>query len=271
MAVEDVSRNLRFLCSYGKSVSDICRRLKINRQQFNRYLSGASTPSLHTIRRICDFFGIDDHELFLDYGEFHDLIRLRPPKIEGSRDDVHDFFERLCRPSSKMLKNLERYAGYYYVYFQPDRHDPTIYRNVMFLYKGENTLLSRQVEHYPDREYNLPEIIKHEGVVYSVANRLVITELEEFTGASLWQTILYGSDYSTISLMPGLSLGIAPESAQDIVCYRVVWEYLGQDVDLRTVLKGGGKLERDAPENNYIREAVSNNFLDSETAFTPRV
>ena len=32
----DLAANLRLLCSYGRSVSDVCRRLGINRQQLIR-------------------------------------------------------------------------------------------------------------------------------------------------------------------------------------------------------------------------------------------
>lgn len=37
---ENFARNLRLLCSYYKSIAEVCRRLEINRAQFNRYLSG---------------------------------------------------------------------------------------------------------------------------------------------------------------------------------------------------------------------------------------
>jgi hypothetical protein len=49
---EPFAENLRLLCSHYASVAEVCRRIGINRQQFNKYLSGASTPSLHSLRRI---------------------------------------------------------------------------------------------------------------------------------------------------------------------------------------------------------------------------
>ncbi|MGC1426952.1 MAG: helix-turn-helix transcriptional regulator, partial [Albidovulum sp.] len=57
MASDPIHDNIRLLCSYGQSVSDICRRAGFNRQQFNKYINGHAQPSLATLRRICDFFG----------------------------------------------------------------------------------------------------------------------------------------------------------------------------------------------------------------------
>ena len=39
-----IAENLRLLSSYYKSVAEVCRRLDINRQQFNKYLSGQTAP-----------------------------------------------------------------------------------------------------------------------------------------------------------------------------------------------------------------------------------
>mgnify|MGYP001972390984 CR=1 FL=1 len=42
------------------SIAAVCRRVGINRQQFNKYLAGAVRPSRHNMRRICDFFGVTE-------------------------------------------------------------------------------------------------------------------------------------------------------------------------------------------------------------------
>ncbi|SHE57437.1 Cro/C1-type HTH DNA-binding domain-containing protein [Ruegeria intermedia] len=51
--------NLRQLVGSYASVSEVCRRLGINRTQFNRYLSGESFPRPDVLDRICRFFGVD--------------------------------------------------------------------------------------------------------------------------------------------------------------------------------------------------------------------
>lgn len=51
--------NLRVLARKYPSISDLSRRLGINRTQFNRYLSGESFPRPDVLDRICSFFGVD--------------------------------------------------------------------------------------------------------------------------------------------------------------------------------------------------------------------
>ena len=51
--------NLRFACGFFRSVAEVCRKLEINRAQFNRYLNGTTTPSSFILQKICDFFGVE--------------------------------------------------------------------------------------------------------------------------------------------------------------------------------------------------------------------
>ncbi|WP_315983591.1 helix-turn-helix transcriptional regulator [Aliamphritea spongicola] len=53
--LENFSTNLQFLCGFYSSISEVCRRLEINRQQFNRYLNGKAFPSFKNLKKICDF------------------------------------------------------------------------------------------------------------------------------------------------------------------------------------------------------------------------
>lgn len=52
-------RNLRQLCAAEGSVSDLCRRIGINRTQFNRYLNAEAFPRPDILQRICQHFGVD--------------------------------------------------------------------------------------------------------------------------------------------------------------------------------------------------------------------
>jgi len=51
--------NLRILSRNYASISDLSRRLGINRTQLNRYLSGESFPRPDVLDRICSFFDVD--------------------------------------------------------------------------------------------------------------------------------------------------------------------------------------------------------------------
>ena len=76
---DSLGSNLKLLCSHYRSIAEVCRKLSINRAQFNRYLAGQSRPTTHNLKRICDFFGVEAYELSLPAEQFADLIGARTP------------------------------------------------------------------------------------------------------------------------------------------------------------------------------------------------
>ena len=56
--------NLFSLCNAHGSIASACRGIGINRQQFNKYLSGSAVPNPKTLSRICGFFHIDPNSMF---------------------------------------------------------------------------------------------------------------------------------------------------------------------------------------------------------------
>src|SRR3990167_1650933 len=74
--------NLKLLCSHYRSIAEVCRKLAINRAQFNKYLSGQSRPTAHNLKRICDFFGVEAYELNLPGEQFAHLIGARGGGLE---------------------------------------------------------------------------------------------------------------------------------------------------------------------------------------------
>src|SRR6056297_655194 len=52
-------QNLRHLSKEHRSFAALCRKLGVNRTQFNRYLSGESFPRPDILHQICCFFDVD--------------------------------------------------------------------------------------------------------------------------------------------------------------------------------------------------------------------
>jgi transcriptional regulator with XRE-family HTH domain len=59
------AENLFALTTARGSIAELCRQTGINRQQFNKYLAGASLPSEKTLEKLSGFFGVRDLDLFL--------------------------------------------------------------------------------------------------------------------------------------------------------------------------------------------------------------
>ncbi|MEM7294984.1 MAG: helix-turn-helix transcriptional regulator, partial [Pseudomonadota bacterium] len=177
MAIGDFSRNLQLLCSYGKSVADICRRAGINRTQFNRYLVGSTQPSLSTLRKLCDFFGLEDHEIFLDHDEFREIVKLRPPRLQASESPLSSFIDRLVHADPQSCSGVAPYQGLYHIYYQPSV-EPVLIRSLCRIYAVDDIWFSHTEERYSGGNYSLPESLVFEGLVIYSADRLVVYERE---------------------------------------------------------------------------------------------
>ena len=275
MAVQDLPENLKLLCSYARSVSDVCRRTGLNRQQFNRYLNGQAKPSLRTLRRICDFFGFDDNELLLDHGQFREIVRLRPPRLEATFDGAHEFVEQLRPRIDGHIANPHKYLGYFHAYWRPSRYPGTIYRNLVWIHEKNGALLSKQVERLSGENIGLPRRMTYSGIVYGAGDRIMVTERETTIGHCMWHTALYATDYEQPTYLPGLMLGVMPDTAHQIIAYRVVWQFLGAAPDLRACLRAclraGGRLSINDPSvNDYTRFCTDNAAQRDDGAFLPR-
>lgn len=81
-------RNLREACARHQSIAAVCNGIGINRQQFNRYLSGQNLPNKQTLARISRFLQLSEDQLFSRAG-LNDIAKpshhsqIFPPELSG--------------------------------------------------------------------------------------------------------------------------------------------------------------------------------------------
>lgn len=231
-----LAENLRTLSGYGKSVSEVCRRAGVNRSQFNRYLSGSSRPSLQSLRRICDFFGVDEHEVLLPPDDFRAIVRLRPPQMNVGDDKAADFVQGVFldqrRPAAQ--------PGYYLGYIMPEPGVPAIYVHLVNLsWTGRGTTV-KIVARFPEGQINLPRRLTFEGAAFEQAGKLFCLVRERRRRRAASCIVLSLGDFEAPALMDGVITGTEPESGNDITSFRVVWRYIGAKPDLRRALRQCG-------------------------------
>ena len=266
---DPLPENLRLLCGYCPSVSYVCRAIGVSRQQFTKYLSGKSTPSLSSFRKISDFFGVDETELLMPVKEFKELIALHPPSVSPKLPS-QDFISSSVHSNAQSHREIKPYLGYYYSHFiignMPDR----INRALIHIYDHRGAILTQNFERYPENSDGAAEVGKYEGVALYNAERLFIYEKEKFTGKRIWQTVVYAADLKSSKYLSGLTMGIATDSVRDIACYRIIYSFLGREIDLRSALSGCGTFKLDSSEiPKYIRDRVTNQMHSNETSFRP--
>jgi transcriptional regulator with XRE-family HTH domain len=136
---ENLAANLRRLCKDHASVSAVCRELGINRTQFERYLQGQTVPNKATAKLICDYFRIDEAELYRDPGVPEPRVRGLPPISES-------LFNQMIRPPSPSIA-----GGIYFTYFSIPARPDLLMRTVTFVRREAELVTFRRVTGWSER------------------------------------------------------------------------------------------------------------------------
>ncbi|GAA0682301.1 transcriptional regulator [Marinobacterium maritimum] len=268
---EDFAQNLRLLCSYHKSIAEVCRRLEINRPQFNRYLSGRFKPSANTLRRLCDFFGVEVHEIMLPHDQFQRLVQVRPSstaKPASSGDIISEHVDHLCHSGSN---GLDRYLGYYFEYYLSMSTPGKLIRTLISIEKRDGRYLFQRTERMQPEQGQPACHNRYQGAAFMLSDRLFLVDYETLNRHELTQTILFPSFRNRLTRLTGLRIGVSDNSERMPCCTRVLYEYLGTSVRVRKALAMCGLIEPDSEGlDPAILTAVRNDMTEDEIHFRAR-
>jgi transcriptional regulator with XRE-family HTH domain len=267
---EDFTRNLRLLCSYYKSIAEVCRRLDINRPQFNRYLNGRYKPSASTLRSFCEFFGVEEHEIMLPHSQFARLIQVRP-QSRASEVPAKPEAGPLAQLGAQGLQGLERYLGYYFEYYLSMARPGKLLRTLVCLERRGDQVYYQRTERMEVRPGERPNHNRYLGMAYFLTDRIFMVDYESLNSHEMTQTILFPSFKNRISRLSGLKLGVSDNSERMPCCARVLFEYLGPEVQVRKALALCGVYELDSPQiDESVLQAVRNDLGEHEWHFRAR-
>ncbi|KAE9645023.1 helix-turn-helix transcriptional regulator [Pseudomonas sp. PB106] len=228
---EFLPANLRLLCSHYRSVAEVCRKIHINRGQFNKYLCGKSIPTHFNLKRICDFFGVDESEVGLPPEQFIALIGVKSNKSQllGKAAAPQLMHEHLREKSSPELK---AHLGYYYEYYHAMTEPGSILCSLVHVRgEGDDVVYERNERLQITGAEDVFERYQYLGIAYYLRDRLFFIDYESLTSNEISQTILIPSFKSCITRLNGLKMGVSAADHRAPACSRVVWEYLGQEID----------------------------------------
>ena len=265
------SANLRLLCGYSRSISQVCRDIGISRPQFSKYLSGNAFPSFRSLQRICDHFGLEEWEILLPHSDFRTLVVLHPPHTISKTRPFKTAVEAEIWKKARSNDNLKPFLGYWYSYFMPKERENTILKALVCLFEIDGVVYTRNFERENRGAQKRPYVTKYNGIAYYSGNRIYISEREQYWGKQIWHTILYASTTRRERFFSGLTMGSTSDSVQDIACYRTIFQFLGSDLDVREALKRCGVYAQDSPEiSAYVCQRIINTVSPSENAISVR-
>ena len=224
---EAFAANLRHICDQRGSISQICRKIGINRQQFNKYLSGRHLPSSANARIIADHFGLNPELLFAAHAEFRALIN----------GNFFDTFNQL-RAEGQVLKFLSSalstpdstktaLIGVYDRYQFSSIYSRRIIRAGFCIYRGKDFLQHAYVEHFPspDEPTQTAYTFKYHGFALPIEGRLFTVDFETVQRNEMTFGIYSSVQRSAKRFMFGITSGIAATMYRQPFATRIALHY----------------------------------------------
>ncbi|MBA1203113.1 XRE family transcriptional regulator [Pseudomonas capeferrum] len=251
--------NLKLACSHYRSISEVCRQLTINRAQFNKYLSGQSRPTAYNLKRIGDFFGVEDYELSQPPEQFARLIGARIASEQPGQ--TSDPISELFKPLHAQAGNLSRYCGYYFEYSNCMSVPGSILVSLVHLREERGSFLferQERQERSSATDLHAEVRCRYLGAAFQLQDRVFLIDYESLTLNEMSQTILIPSFKSRITRLNGLKTGVSSGDRRTPACTRVVWEFLGEEINRINAYRQVRLYRPDDPRiDDDVRERLS--------------
>ncbi|MEM7171111.1 MAG: helix-turn-helix transcriptional regulator [Pseudomonadota bacterium] len=253
MSKDNFCKNLRFLCNERASISQVCRDIGINRQQFNSYLSGRSKPSGHNLTRISAYFEVAVVALDDPHEEF---CKARGAYGADSFIADKDRFWNMANHALAGDRNaLRKHLGYYHSYFVSPQVGEKVMRALVCLFESEGRFFTKSIERSnQDGPHAL--ISKYDGVATCLNERIFVVEFESLSRDSLVETILYPSYRRKLTYLSGLTLGSSSFRHRAPFATPVVWRFLGRTIDTRKSLEACGLLDLNSRDTDPVVRSI---------------
>jgi len=266
----DFPANLRHMTSYYRSIAEVCRRIPINRQQFDKYLAGTTQPSLHNLKRMADFFGVEESEFLLSHEDFLRMVMGRPIGLDLPRP-VREFLtgSRLAFVESEQA--MERYCGLYHSYFLSPAWPNGILCGLYSITNADGMTLVKSIERLGWVHRARSEFFTHKylGFAQMMENRLYIMDYQPLLQTMYSMTILYPSSRNKITELNGLVTSVSAGVSRKPYSSRIILSKLADGTDFRTALQACAVYPDDSPViDPTIRSRVHNTIHDPSGTLT---
>lgn len=232
-----LAANLRLLCGFKSSVSEVARSLGLNRSQLNKYLRGSTMPRPALLRKIGDYFGVDVHEILMPAEDFARLIGVR--EIGRSRPGHHlqNHLELLLSAADPRAQQM---VGRFFEYYHSMSTPGWLLRSLIVFDLWEGLLVYRRFERVARPGELCRRRHRYQGVALMLADRIMLVDHESALRNEVTQTILYPDYARSLNTLLGVKLGISANHLRAPCAARVVLERAPSHVSLMTQLRRCG-------------------------------
>lgn len=233
--------NLRALCTRHGSIAAVCRALGMNRQQFNKYLSGSTLPNVATLERICGFFHIDSESLF------QDPAVLLKPKGEALLGGLPLHGLGFAASAFAGMQSTTLRNGCYHFYSLWPRDESKCLREALFIHKKAGATVFTRFTKYravgQGQHYYLSG--RHDGIVLEQEKARFLLSLNR-RGCGEVSLVSIGSENAlSQGLLSGVALVMAPSGTPQAL--RATLRFCGCSDMLRRTIREAGILPLSDP------------------------
>ena len=215
---DDLIANLKLLCSEKPSAAKVCRDIGINQQQFSKYLTGRARPSAHNLRRIAEYFGVEDTVLLGSHKELVASRRRRNATLRERRQDP------LANAFPGDLARLRPYLGAYQVYFNAPVVPGGYVVNAVFLDERNGVVYSRLIEALIDRSLQHRRWTRCDGKVSYQNGRIFVVDNERQNESALSMYIVSSPPRQKGRYLFGTMCFLASMPRRTPYASKVVWK-----------------------------------------------
>lgn len=227
--------NLKLACATRQSISELCRAIGINRQQFNRYINAGTLPSAHNRLRIATFFGLQPADFDLAASTFRRKLETRRQSLpaEGPLADAF--------PGN--LPALRPYLGFYQTWHVSLSWPDRIVCSCAHMRERDGQIVVTSLERIEDAESGIRQRSRYVGLAACRRQRIFLTELTRGEAPTFGQTILMPFEIHQRQYLRGLTMGISWRNDNLPYATRTVWRHRGDRTDRRALVANCGIYE----------------------------
>ncbi len=256
---DDLAENLRILCMGKGSIAQVCRDIGMNRQQFNKYLSGVTLPSPATLEKLAVYFGVEQRSLF-------DSPESGRARLKGTHDpdplallgQIHGGILASIGDTLSFSSSTNLREGCYIIYFPWLRVPTDMVRSVMVVFKVGNMTCFRRYTRFRKRGEpggRYPHG-RHAGIVLYQNGRTYLCA-KNTKGLGELTLMSFGTDNNaSLGIMAGLAMVFTPFA--EPVASRVSIDYFGPKNRFRRALELCGIAPSESPD---ISAEIRNSIL----------
>ena len=261
--------NLRHLVNSFGSISEFCRAVEINRQQFNKYLNGRSLPSPRNLRRICDHTGMSESDLFLPVNEFAGRCT-KPHQEEKTGSPLFSFIQSVQKFSGEAMK---KYQGLYFKYYYSLSKPGLVRKSLLSISITEDGAHTKCVEPVSKdlARFGMASLCKYTGEVIFLGDRLFLLEFEYLSRKEISYSVYFPSYMNSSFTLPGLMLGVSAGNRRDPAASRVLLVRVETQENLKAAVRSCGLFDPDGGEiDQHILNLIDNSSTSEDALFFAR-